>query len=68
MNVNYTFDNSGNYVVEATVLSNLFGCVGTETIEVDVNPTPVLDIESSIVSGCSPLLVEFDNQSTDTDF
>ena len=68
LNVEYVFDQSGNYVVEATVLSNLWGCVGTESIDVEVYPTPVLNIESDVINGCSPLEVSFINQSTDSDF
>ena len=68
MSVNYTFDNSGTYEVVATVESNFYGCVGTETIGIEVFPTPVLEISSLLDYGCSPLEVEFENLSTDTDF
>jgi PKD repeat protein len=68
LNVNYVFDESGDYMIEATILSNLWECVGTESITIEVYPTPFLDIESNVINGCSPLEVSFANQSTDADF
>ena len=50
MSVNHVFDDSGDYVVEATISSNLWGCLSTESIDILINATPEIDIESD----CSP--------------
>jgi PKD repeat protein len=68
LTVTNVYENSGYYDVDATVLSNLFGCVATETVGIEIFPTPELDISSSTLSGCSPLAVDFTNASLDTDF
>ena len=68
MSVNYTFIDSGLYEVEATVLSNIYGCVGLESLSVEVYPTPVLNIVPSELSGCSPLSITFQNTTEVSSF
>ncbi|MAO46120.1 MAG: hypothetical protein CL823_03125 [Crocinitomicaceae bacterium] len=68
ISVNYTFFDSGLYDVEATVLSNIYGCVGVESFSIEVFPTPVLNIEPSALSGCSPLPITFQNETSVTSF
>ncbi|MDA7804308.1 PKD domain-containing protein [Crocinitomix sp.] len=42
-------------------LTSEFGCLGTESIEVEVNPSPVVLFEADTLSGCNPLQVTFTN-------
>jgi len=64
----HIYINSGFYTASATVLSNLFGCEATETITLEITPTPELDITALVIAGCSPLDVSFVNNSSDSDF
>ena len=68
LTVTHEFENDGVYEVEATVQSSLWGCVGSESVTIEITPTPELDVQLNDVFGCSPLIVEFENQSTDADF
>ena len=68
LTVTHEFENDGIYEVEATVQSSLWGCVGSESVTIEITPTPELDVQLNDVFGCSPLIVEFENQSTDADF
>ncbi len=56
---NIPVNNSGNYILQ-TVLN---GCSSLDTINVIVNPIPIVNFTSDIISGCSPLTVTFYDQS-----
>lgn len=47
--------------------TSAFGCTGTATTEVIVNPQPIAQATSLISAGCSPLEVEFNNLSLQAD-
>lgn len=46
------------------IVSSNHGCNDTVTLPVIVNPNPVVDFVANILSGCSPLCVEFTSTST----
>jgi len=62
-NPSHTYANSGNYDVILTVVDS-FGCKDSDTMQVTVFPLPVVNFTSDINSGCSPLCVNFTDQST----
>ncbi|WP_341901524.1 PKD domain-containing protein [Fluviicola taffensis] len=51
------------YIVTAT--SSNMTCSNTDSVQVTVNPLPIVSVTSSVPSGCVPLTVMFDNLSTD---
>ncbi len=53
---------TSDYVVTAT--SSDGTCTATDTVTVTVNPFPLISVIPSATSGCAPLTVTFDNQST----
>ncbi len=57
---------SGDYVFE-WIESNSFGCTGSDSIKVGFHTIPVADIAPFDSSGCSPVIVDFKNASTDAD-
>lgn len=42
-----------------TVTGNTNGCTGTTSVQVTVNPQPVINFTSDIKDGCEPLMVQF---------
>jgi len=64
----HTYAGSGTYPVTATVTSSINGCVASLTQPVTVKATPVAAMAPLPDSGCTPLAVQFQNSSTDTDF
>lgn len=59
----HLYDDPGSYNVELLVVSN-FGCADSITKTVVVNPNPVVNFVSADTSGCEPLCLTFQNQST----
>lgn len=47
--------------------TSAFGCVGTASTEIIVNPQPIAQGFANISSGCSPLEVQFENLSIQAD-
>jgi len=47
----------------ALVAENSFGCPGTVSREITVNPTPVAEFTADVQSGCAPLTVTFEEMS-----
>lgn len=68
LSVSHEFTDAGIYEVEATVQSNLWGCSSTESLTIEVTPTPTIDVQIANAFGCSPLTVEFENFSQNADF
>ncbi len=66
----HTFDNNTNADVtyDVTLIgSSGFGCSDTASTQVIVHPAPLAQFSASIVSGCSPLVVDFSNLSINAD-
>lgn len=57
----YEYANAGTYLVTLDV--NTQHCNGTDTMSVVVDNAPIAELGSDIVSGCSPLTVQFYNTS-----
>ena len=53
---------AGNHTLQL-VVENVLGCVNDFTQNVDVVDFPTAHFSANVVSGCSPLWVQFDNQS-----
>jgi PKD repeat protein len=55
----------GVHIITYQTLPDLFGCVGSDTIHINVimPPAPVADFKPD-TSGCTPLVVQFVNNST----
>ena len=62
-NPTHMYGGSGTYTVTLTVATD--HCSATETFDITVNPAPNADFDAIPTSGCSPLEVEFQNNSTD---
>jgi gliding motility-associated-like protein len=45
------------------VATSAFGCQDTATAEITVNPEPITQFTANLTAGCSPLTVNFENQS-----
>jgi len=60
-NPTHIFAGTGTFLVTLTVEG--VQCTGTVTIPVTVGPAPVPNISATPVSGCSPLLVNFTNNT-----
>ena len=54
----------GTHIVQYETIPDQFGCMGTDTIHINViiPPPPIADFEADTV-GCSPLTVQFTNKS-----
>lgn len=46
-----------------TVTGTSLGCSSSAEIELVVNPLPIVDFSPSAISGCTPLLINFENNS-----
>ncbi len=66
-NPTHTYANTGNYTV-TLIVSNAAGCRDTLVLPqtIQVNQTPMAAFTPSATSGCSPLTINFNNQSSDT--
>jgi gliding motility-associated-like protein len=62
-NTTHQYANPGIYNATLIVSTN-YNCMDTITKVVVVNPNPVVDFNADIVSGCSPLCVNFADNST----
>lgn len=61
--VSFSPQTTTNYTVTATELTA--GCTATDSVQITVNPLPIVSVTPSVTSGCVPLTVTFDNLSTD---
>jgi|5_EtaG_2_1085323.scaffolds.fasta_scaffold00039_79 gliding motility-associated-like protein len=62
----YQYNSEGKFYATLTVVSNN-GCANSQTLEITVNPIPHVDFIADITQGCSPLTINFtDNSSIDT--
>ncbi len=66
--VTVVYEDSGIFDVVALVTSVANGCTAQDMLPVLIHPTPELDIIPSFASGCTPLLVNFENNSLDGDY
>ncbi len=66
--VTTVYDDSGVFDVIMVVTSIVNGCEAQEVLPVLINASPELDILPSFVIGCTPLVVDFENNSMDADF
>ena len=66
-NPQHTFINAGTYNVNINIV-NTFGCQHDTSVIITINPTPTPLGNSSANSGCSPLAITFNNQSTGADY
>ncbi|MBL0315352.1 MAG: PKD domain-containing protein [Flavobacteriales bacterium] len=57
----YQYASAGTYLVTLNV--NTANCSGTDTMSVLVDHAPLAQLNSNIVTGCSPLTVQFFNES-----
>lgn len=62
LDTTHLYNNWGTYEVIHGV-SNLFGCVDIDTMEIVVIDNPTAEITADVSSGCAPLVVNFDNTS-----
>ncbi len=60
---NHLYQNYGSYSVGLTAVTDS-GCVGSTTMQVDVYPYPVVSFGYSTSNGCTPVLVDFSEQSS----
>ncbi len=63
----HIFENTGNTPVEYEVqliTGSAFGCLDTTKTTITVNPSPLSSFTPSAIEGCSPLMVTFENNST----
>lgn len=60
---NYQYAAFGNYTAELTAVSDS-GCVGSSTTDVEVYPYPTAAFIMSDFEGCTPVSINFTNQST----
>lgn len=62
----YQYNSQGKFYATLSVVSNN-GCPNSQTLEITVNPIPQVDFIADITQGCSPLILNFtDNSSIDT--
>jgi gliding motility-associated-like protein len=61
-----TFDTVGNYEINLVAI-NQYNCTSNSISEFEVHPVPVINFVLNPPSGCSPLIVEFENNTTDAD-
>lgn len=61
-NPTHLYDTPGTY--EVTLIVATANCSDTTSMTVSIEPRPVVNILHDIVSGCSPLTVDFSEQST----
>ena len=66
--VTTVYDDSGVFDVIMVVTSIVNGCEAQDVLPVLINASPELDILPSFVIGCTPLVVDFENNSMDADF
>ena len=59
----YEYQNTGNYMVSLEV--NSAHCAGSDSLMITVEARPQAVAGASVFSGCSPLLVDFSNNSVD---
>jgi len=62
----HVFENNTEAPVTYTLTleaENSFGCPGTVSREVKINPSPIAEFTADIQSGCAPLTVTFDEMS-----
>jgi gliding motility-associated-like protein len=62
-NTTFTYSNPGNYVITLTT-TNQHGCQDTDSFQIEALSLPQPVITPSAISGCSPLTVVFNNNST----
>jgi len=60
---NHDYLNHGVYSVQLTAITDS-SCEATTTLEVEVYPYPVPDFSYSDVEGCSPFVVDFEDESS----
>lgn len=60
----FSFDQVGHHSI-SVISSNVFGCTDNHEEIYTIHPTPSIDIMPSVFNGCSPLVVEFENSTTD---
>ena len=60
---NYQYSAFGNFTAELTAVSDS-GCVGSSTTDVEVYPFPIAAFSMSDFEGCTPVSINFTNQST----
>lgn len=62
-NPTHLFENTGNFDISLTVTTT--HCSGSHTITLPVEPSPIASISQDVNTGCSPVQVQFSNNSTD---
>ncbi len=60
----HTFDSAGTYQVSLTGYSSFNNCPATAISEVEVIANPTARFSPSAINGCSPLRIDFTNNST----
>jgi len=63
---NVSVSTAGNYVFE-WIEANSFGCTGTDSVKVAFHTIPTTGIAPFDTVGCSPVVINFQNSSTDAD-
>lgn len=58
-NPTHTYTSAGSYNVILTASSDY--CSNTDTLQITVEPNPVISVTPTQISGCNPLTVNFDN-------
>jgi large repetitive protein len=64
----HTYIASGTYTVVLTGVSLINGCTASVTHPVVVSTNPVAAVTATPISGCMPLIVNFNNLSSNTNF
>ncbi|MBX7051870.1 MAG: PKD domain-containing protein [Flavobacteriales bacterium] len=60
----FNFDEVGDHSI-VVISSNVFECTDQHEEIYTIHPTPSIDIMPSVFNGCAPLVVEFENSTTD---
>ncbi|MBR8537541.1 PKD domain-containing protein [Carboxylicivirga sediminis] len=63
MNVFENTESTPKTIEVQVYTSSAFGCLDTSKTSITVNPSPVSSFTPDVTEGCSPLLVEFENNS-----
>ena len=64
VNPSHTYTSSGNYTISLFGEDSETGCAGTLELPIEVRNLPVAEFTPSDTVSCSPLIVDFENNST----
>lgn len=59
----FLFDAIGEYTIQLVAMND-FGCSNDATSTYEIHPLPVIDIMPEVMNGCPPLMINFDNTTS----